>query len=297
MQNVFIIGDLHLRAVPPISRKDNYPIVILEKLEYLASIAANYRCKTFILLGDVFDSPSTSLQYLAAVINAFKRISEKGISVYTIVGNHDIKNNRMDSLYSTALGILVSTNYVKLAPTNLNIENTIFRCFNYPEEITKKNSDEYEVCIAHRYYEFNLDNESLRKEDLINLNYDAMVLGHLHAPCETLEIGNTLLYRPGSLSRNASEPFNKTRMPRVLVFNCTNHKAAYLEVSCSNPADIFIENIEANNQSTLSMRDLINFITTAYSSSDMNIREYFTSLKIPLDCKIKIAKYLDAIGA
>ena len=74
MANVFIIGDLHLKAVAPISRKDDYPVAILNKLEYLAGIAKSVKCNTFILLGDVFDSPITSLPYLARVIETFKKI-------------------------------------------------------------------------------------------------------------------------------------------------------------------------------------------------------------------------------
>lgn len=295
--NVFIIGDCHLRNHSPISRKDDYSIAVLNKIEYLASIAKSSKCKTFIILGDVFDSPVTSLPYLATVINTFKKVYEMGITVYTIVGNHDIKNNRMDSLPSTALGILISTGYVKLAPRELIIDNTLFRCYHYPEKLEAKQSDKYEVCLAHLYYEFSLANDSLHKEDLERLNYDAMVLGHYHAPCETERISNTILYRPGSLARTTSEPYNKLRTPRVLLFNCIKYKAIYIDVSCGSASEIFVEQIEANDQACMSMKSLIDFITTSYSSSDMNIRDYFNNLSVPYECRSKIIKYLDAVGA
>ena len=297
MRNVFIIGDLHLKCTNIISRKDDYPNAILKKLEFLCTVAKDYKCNQFIILGDVFDSPSTSLPYLANVINTFKKINESGITVYTIVGNHDIKNNRIDSLETTALGILLSTNYVKLAPKELQIENTLFKCFNYTDEITPKKSNKYEVCLAHRYYEFALDSYSLYEQDVKKLNYDAMVLGHLHAPCDNEQICNTILYRPGSLARNSSEPFNKVRIPRVLVYNCNKNIGTYLEVACSAGNEIFIEKSDKNNNQSISMKDLINFITTSYTSSDMNVRDYFNSLKLPLEYKLKISKYLDNIGA
>ena len=69
--NVIVVGDTHLRAIAPISRKDNYPYAILNKLEYISSLAKAYHSNTLLLLGDVFDSPVTSLPYLAAVINTF----------------------------------------------------------------------------------------------------------------------------------------------------------------------------------------------------------------------------------
>ena len=297
MCSVIFIGDTHLKAQAPVSRKDQYPTAILDKLEYLASSVNVENCGTFILLGDVFDSPVTSLPYLATVINTFKKIADKGVNAYTIVGNHDIKNNRMDSLQSTALGILLSTGYLKLAPREMKIENTIFRCYNYPETVEPKQTDEYEVCVAHNYYEFGIAWDSLHSEDLERLNYDAMVLGHYHVPCDTEIIGNTTLYRPGSLARCTSEPYNKLRVPRALVFNCVNHRAAYIDVPCGSAEEVFVSQIESNNQPSLSMKDLIQFITTSYSSSDMNVREYFGNLEIPYECRQRIAKYLDEVGA
>ncbi len=297
MCNVFVIGDTHLKAQSPVSRIDNYPMAILAKLEYLAGIAKSYNCDTFMMLGDVFDSPVTSLPYLAAVINTFKKISESGITVYTIVGNHDLKNNRMDSLGYTALGILISTGYVKLAPRKLEIDNTVFKCFNYPEELEPKQSDKYEVCIAHLYYEFNLANDSLHSDDLERLGYDAMILGHLHNPCDTITVHNTKLYRPGSLSRSTSEPYNKLRTPRVLLYNCQKCKAIYIEVACAPAEEVFVKQNDENDPASFSMKDLIQFITTSYSSTDMDVREYFSKIEIPYECREKIAKYLDAIGA
>lgn len=297
MSNVIFVGDTHLKCSSPISRCDDYPLVILKKIEYIADCASCYKCDTVIFLGDVFDSPITSLPYLASVINTFKKFSDSGIKAYAIVGNHDIKNNRMDSLSSTALGILMATGYLTLAPKEMQIGNTIIRCFNYPEEIEPKTSYSYELCVAHRYFEFNLAWDSLNKDNIVDLNYDAMVLGHYHVPCDTEKIGNTTLYRPGSLSRSTSEPYNKLRVPRVLLFNCMNHKSMYIDVPCGSAEEVFVQEIEANNQAMMSMKDLIKYITSSYSSSDMNVRDYFTKLELPYGCKEKIAKYLDEIGA
>ena len=297
MSSIIFVGDLHLKGSSPISRVDDYPTVILNKLESLISIAKSFNCDKIMLLGDVFDSHITTLPYLAKVINTFRKISDAGIDVYTIVGNHDIKNNRMDSLDSSALGILISTGYLKLAPRNLTIDDTSFNCFHYPEELTNNNESCYSVCVAHRYYEFGLSWDSLTSEDLKSLNYDAMILGHYHVPCDTLSIEDTMLYRPGSLSRSTSEPYNKLRTPRVLVFNCLNHKTVYVDIPCERADKIFTNVVEQNNQICFSMKDLVKFITSSYTSSDLNIRDYFAKLDIPYDCRVKISDYLDNVGA
>ena len=297
MSSIIFVGDLHLKGSSPISRVDDYPTVILNKLESLINTAKSFSCDKIMLLGDVFDSHITTLPYLAKVINTFRKISDAGIDVYTIVGNHDIKNNRMDSLDSSALGILISTGYLKLAPRNLIIDDTSFNCFHYPEELTNNNESCYSVCVAHRYYEFGLSWDSLTSEDLKSLNYDAMILGHYHVPCDTLSIEDTLLYRPGSLSRSTSEPYNKLRTPRVLVFNCLNHKTVYVDITCERADKIFTNVVEQNNQVCFSMKDLVKFITSSYTSSDLNIRDYFAKLDIPYDCRVKISDYLDNVGA
>lgn len=297
MSSIIFVGDLHLKGSSPISRVDDYPTVILNKLESLINTAKSFSCDKIMLLGDVFDSHITTLPYLAKVINTFRKISDAGIDVYTIVGNHDIKNNRMDSLDSSALGILISTGYLKLAPRNLTIDDTSFNCFHYPEELTNNNESCYSVCVAHRYYEFGLSWDSLTSEDLKSLNYDAMILGHYHVPCDTLSIEDTLLYRPGSLSRSTSEPYNKLRTPRVLVFNCLNHKTVYVDIPCERADKIFTNVVEQSNQICFSMKDLVKFITSSYTSSDLNIRDYFAKLDIPYDCRVKISDYLDNVGA
>ena len=297
MSSIIFVGDLHLKGSSPISRVDDYPTVILNKLESLINTAKSFSCDKIMLLGDVFDSHITTLPYLAKVINTFRKISDAGIDVYTIVGNHDIKNNRMDSLDSSALGILISTGYLKLAPRNLTIDDTSFNCFHYPEELTNNNESRYSVCVAHRYYEFGLSWDSLTSEDLKSLNYDAMILGHYHVPCDTLSIEDTMLYRPGSLSRSTSEPYNKLRTPRVLVFNCLNHKTVYVDIPCERADKIFTNVVEQNNQVCFSMKDLVKFITSSYTSSDLNIRDYFAKLDIPYDCRVKISDYLDNVGA
>ena len=297
MSSIIFVGDLHLKGSSPISRVDDYPTVILNKLESLINTAKSFSCDKIMLLGDVFDSHITTLPYLAKVINTFRKISDAGIDVYTIVGNHDIKNNRMDSLDSSALGILISTVYLKLSPRNLIIDDTSFSCFHYPEELANNNESCYSVCVAHRYYEFGLSWDSLTSEDLKSLNYDAMILGHYHVPCDTLSIEDTLLYRPGSLSRSTSEPYNKLRTPRVLVFNCLNHKTVYVDIPCERADKIFTNVVEQNNQMCFSMKDLVKFITSSYTSSDLNIRDYFAKLDIPYDCRVKISDYLDNVGA
>ena len=297
MSSIIFVGDLHLKGSSPISRVDDYPTVILNKLESLINTAKSFSCDKIMLLGDVFDSHITTLPYLAKVINTFRKISDAGIDVYTIVGNHDIKNNRMDSLDSSALGILISTGYLKLAPRNLIIDDTSLNCFHYPEELANNNESRYSVCVAHRYYEFGLSWDSLTSEDLKSLNYDAMILGHYHVPCDTLSIEDTLLYRPGSLSRSTSEPYNKLRTPRVLVFNCLNHKTVYVDIPCERADKIFTNVVEQNNQVCFSMKDLVKFITSSYTSSDLNIRDYFAKLDIPYDCRVKISDYLDNVGA
>ena len=294
--NVIFIGDTHLKATSPVSRTDDYPSAILNKLEWIASISTAYNTKTLIILGDVFDTPATTLPYLSTVINTLKAIKNTGIEIYTLVGNHDIKNNRMDSLPSTALGILVATECLRLLPRELKIGDTLFRSFHYPEGVTPKASDDYEVCVAHLYYDFNMLSDSFSESDILRLQYDAMILGHYHVPCNDLTIGKTTIYRPGSLSRGTSELYNKTRTPRILLFNCDNHKAEYIDVECRQGSEIFANQSEKDVRAMASMKELIYSITNSYQTSDMDIRDYFNAMNIPYNCRKVLSNYLDRAG-
>lgn len=296
MSKAFIVGDIHLKATSPISRRDDYPTVILEKLRYIADLAVVSDCSNILLLGDVFDSPTVSIPYLHHVVNTFRYIQSKGIKVYTIVGNHDIKNNRLESLSDTVLGLLLNLDLIKRFNNPLVIENTNFIGVDYPDDLPTNTSDLYSVMLCHRYYNIPLFSESLNISDIENLGFNCIIFGHYHAPRDCEYVNNCLLLHPGSLSRSSSELYNRTRIPRIISFDCINHSYSYLEIPCESGESVFITSNSKLEDVKLSMKELVDFMKSSYQASDLNIRDYLNDLDIPNDCKTRIKNYFDTLG-
>ena len=90
IKNLAIIGDCHFHYKSPISRIDDYPNTCLEKLDTLLEICTNRDYKHLVILGDVFNKPTQSIEYLYKVISKLDKFKKNNINVYSIYGNHDL---------------------------------------------------------------------------------------------------------------------------------------------------------------------------------------------------------------
>lgn len=299
MSKVIFVGDVHLKGSSPISRKDDYPEVILNKLKYIADYAEEIDCKHILFLGDIFDTVNTSLQYFSYVLSVFKNIKDRGIELYTIVGNHDIRYESLDSLPTTPLGILVKSNVISLLDT-LEIDDVrIVGCHYSKEPEQNKNDDIYSILLLHKFYESGFGEIPVTREDAINLGYDTYILGHDHKPYSTQVIRYGLktiqVYRTGSLARNSSDQYNRIRIPRFLVFNTEDKSYEYVNVQAESGFDVFFE--QQAEQETISMKELVDYLKSSYHTSDSTLRDYINEAPIPDDVRQLIDTYLDILGA
>lgn len=61
------------------------------------------------------------------------------------------------------------------------------------------------ICIAHVFYEDAFaEDHNLHIKDILELGYDYYILGHLHKPMEDTKVGNSMIYRIGSLTRGTA---------------------------------------------------------------------------------------------
>lgn len=300
MCNIIFVGDVHLKGSSPISRKDDYPEVILNKLLYIADCAEELDCKYIFFLGDIFDTVNTSIQYFSHALGVFKSIRDKGIELYTIVGNHDIRYNSMDSFPYTPLGILVNSGIMKLLDEIIIDDDIYIKGFHYPNEITPNRHDDlYSIVLLHRFYESGFNEVPVTREDVINLGYDSYILGHDHRPYITQDIyddgRNIKVIRTGSVARNSSDQYNRMRKPRFLIFDTESKEYTYQEVQSENGIDVFFEQqIEAP---MVSMKELVDYLQSSYHTSNNSIRDYLNGAVIPDDVKSLIDSYLNILGA
>lgn len=298
MGKVIFVGDVHLKGSTPISRKDNYPETILNKIKSIWSYADTIGCSTIVFLGDIFDTVNISLQYFSHVLTLFKQIVSSGIDLYTIAGNHDLKYDSMDTLPITPLGILVKSDAIKLLDM-LTVDDVFIQGTHFPD-VPKSNSSElYSINVMHRFFESGFNEEPISKDDVIRLGYDMYILGHDHKPYPTVSIegdGRVVhVVRPGSLSRNSSDQYNRFRTPRIMVFDTDLKDYYYEDVPSESGLEIFFEEHEEKN--VVSMSELVDYLKSSYHTSNTSIRDYVSAVEIPDDVKSLIYTYLDILGA
>jgi len=212
---VAVVGDTHFNSTTPQSRLDDYPRTTLRKLSEIGTIALEKGVSHLILLGDVFHKNSQSLWYLNRVIEEFNKIKEKGIECWSIVGNHDIAWEKMETLDRSPLQTLFVSSSVKPLKVLKLGESVEIYGYNYTDEISKVDSDgKVKVCVAHRFYDNTLSDYSLSPKQVISLNYDRYILGHDHQEFPDVVASNgSVVQRPGSLLRGTSHKYNVNREP------------------------------------------------------------------------------------
>lgn len=108
-----LVGDVHLSDRPPSSRTDTYTQDILDKLSWIVDYA-NQNADYMVLLGDVFHLKTPSRTSHALVQKTADILSQFKSRVLIVPGNHDLSQDRLDSIPSQPLGTLALTHGIDL---------------------------------------------------------------------------------------------------------------------------------------------------------------------------------------
>lgn len=221
--------DWHFSEIPIGRRKDDYKSAILEKLEFIRHMTE--RLNGAALCGaDVFHYKNpkhvgNSLNLLIAVFGVLRRFPQG--CVYGSVGNHDLMNDRMESLPHQPLGLLIQVG----AYHDLNREPVLFvnsdesirvlvETFPYAEAeptlVRLKRSGArppeatYRIGIVHAYghpgegrYMFGTETRTIGYDEIADIDYDYLLWGHDHSRHETTTVGKCTHINLGSLARAA----------------------------------------------------------------------------------------------
>lgn len=292
MSKVIFVGDVHLKPSSPISRKDDYSESMLSKLRAVADYALSVGAPTIIMLGDIFDSTNTSVSYLSRCMDVFNDIRKRGVSLFSIIGNHDIKNERLDSLSGTPLGVLVKSQCVGVF-NSLTVGKTRIVAHHYSAPLEANLCDASSVLVSHSFFNQSFSDSSLSEHDLTALGYGAYVFGHDHVPYDSVEGDGWVLLRPGSLCRNTSHFYNLYRKPRVLVLDVDDFSFSYWEVPCES--DVF--HVKKSEVSVSDMSNLVEHIRNSYTGSEFDIRGFIEKLEVSVSAKSLLLDYCKILGA
>lgn len=106
---ILCVGDIHVMDRPPVNATESYTDDIIEMLRWTIDYAALHGIPTIVWAGDVFHhkAPSrTSHALVQRMIEVVQYGISQGIEMICATGNHDISNDRLESLDRQPLGTL-----------------------------------------------------------------------------------------------------------------------------------------------------------------------------------------------
>lgn len=102
-----VTGDLHFRMENPRSRKDNYSVSLLAKLDEACVLAQEHQATAVIIPGDIFDSANVGVSTITELAWALQRLQKGyGVPIWAISGNHDLPAGNKAALTRTPFGLL-----------------------------------------------------------------------------------------------------------------------------------------------------------------------------------------------
>lgn len=106
MAKYLLLGDVHLTEKAPSSCTDDYCGDLFDLLDQVAKLVWQYKVIAVVIAGDVFHNkaPSRTSHWVVRRFIAWCR--KVGVPVFIVPGNHDIRNDRQESIDGQPLGVV-----------------------------------------------------------------------------------------------------------------------------------------------------------------------------------------------
>lgn len=291
MAKIMFVGDVHLLDRTPSSRKDNYSQTMLDKIAELVKMQNELQIDDVVFLGDVFHQRYQTYAYM---MRCYKAFSEFKKPPYTIVGNHDIVFERIETLEESPLNFLFMTGVLKHLD-KLEYDDVVVKGFDYTSPITpNEDLNKYVVCVAHQYYNTPLYKSYIKPEEALSLGYQAYVLGHDHSVYDDIVNAKYKVIRAGSLSRGTAHSANLIRDVYVTIFDTTTKEFTRVKVPTQKATDVFKEIKYVEKSLEKSVDDIIDKMEFNVDKTIYDIMDEYEGL--PPEVKSLIVRYLEDNG-
>ncbi len=204
-------SDLHLGRRTSGVPESSIQTSAIATWERIVDTAVERRVDAVLLAGDIIDRENDYFESIGPLVKGFKTLSENGISVFLVAGNHDFE------VLADAVGQVKSENIQLLGKNGqwqierLNSEGSVLqvagRSFTRSTQTSdplldfpQKQVDEDLPSVGLVHGEVNASKSEygpIEKNRLINTRFDAWVIGHIHKP-GLLRKQNPLICYPGS---------------------------------------------------------------------------------------------------
>ncbi len=226
-QGLLVIGDPHLEGRQPGFRKDDYPNVILEKLEWCLQYARQSRLLP-TLLGDLFQNPRDNPTWMLSRLIDMLR----GSGAIGIYGNHDCAETVLTD--NDSLTILIKSGCLRLVDyqnpwrgqmsgRSVYVGGSSYRQL-VPEKFemvkptaktTLFDGEPLVIWLTHHDVDIpGYDAGRFKPHEIENV--DLLINGHIHKRLDPVQVGQTLWLTPGNISRRSRSERSRNHIPRVI---------------------------------------------------------------------------------
>lgn len=324
MPKFMAIKDPHLRyGFPsPISRRDEYDIVINDKIDQIIKIGEEHGVTAVLLAGDITDKkyPSSySLSAIAGNMALMQKLGSKVDAVYTIPGNHDLPWSNYAEVDRSFYGLMAQVNLITdLSFAKTEIGNTVIYGVPYLsdskqlfEELEKINTnadpDKHNIVMTHEHFISMEDEVGDLKyssfhtyEDLVKYeNINGFVMGHLHRGFKPkyyeTKTGRKQWYiNPWNIYRLARNYYvlNDEHTPEVAIIDTDADTVIHVPLVVPPTSEVFNPKIL---EKELEEKQTIEDMTNLLKSDDMlniGLGEQLDKLELPTKIREVIDKYV-----
>ena len=312
MAKIIHFTDPHYKDKAPISRKDDYINALLDKTLKISKLAKKVKAEAVFCGGDVFDvKDSVKISYWLtnSLINMFKNFP---CPVYSIVGNHDIKNDRLETVNDQPLGTLFESGALrrldKVIIGGVEIVGRDFTVANKTEVdhfVIPKETDSQILITHHNLFlgktQF-FSEKAISYEQLAEVtNADIVLNGHIHYPVDgkyIVKINGKYFVNPGSFSRGSLTEDNLDRDVQVVLIDTDKMVPELVNIQANPAIDVFdIQAKEDKKEVDKKIEDFAKRLKEAIvTTSGDDIVSVMSSLELKKNVREKVEHYLSIAG-
>lgn len=246
---LLLIGDPHLEGRQPGFRKDDYPNVILDKLDWSLDYARTNNLLP-VILGDLFDKPRDNPTWMIGRL--FEMMTGEILGIY---GNHDV-HYQPELTEHDSLSLLVKAGCLKMLSAEelwtglINERPVVVGGSSYRQPIPKRfdpsscfaEIDGIPLTVWLTHHDILIpgyDEGQIKPVEIEGI--DLVVNGHIHRRLETIQKGKTAWHTPGNISRRSRNDATKLHVPSVMRIDIEKEacEISYIEIPHASFDDVF----------------------------------------------------------
>lgn len=285
---LLFLTDTHIRASAPQNRTDDFVTTLKNKFREVNEIARREGVDAILHGGDLFDIPSPSL----AVCGDFVSImSESGVPIYGIAGNHDVFGHNPDTLPRTMLGFLDRIGLYRLIHPGqpLFLEKGGVRVQvtgqHYHYDLDRRDPrldyviDTVEADVGiHLVHGMLMDRAFMdgvahtRVDQILDTKADLTLCGHNHLGWNEVVHEGKIFYNPGGLVRLSNHPADAGRTPQVLILDTASGRLEMRKIRLQSapPGDEALDRTK-KEESTFMQQKLADFVQGIKAAGDYKV--------------------------